>query len=63
MIVALLKAQKRINDAPKVIPGKIPPICPKCGGDVKIIPIKKLEKSELERLLRLWWNKAPPGGG
>ena len=58
--VALLKAQKRLKDAPKVILGKVPLICAKCGNTLKLIYVKRIEEAELERLMSLRQTKAPP---
>ena len=52
VIVALLKAQKRLKDAPEVIIGKIQLICPKCGTPLRLIYVK--------RLMGLRQSKAPP---
>ena len=60
VIVALLKAQNRIKDAPKVILGKVPLICAKCGAELKLIYVKRVEEAELERLMSLRQSKAPP---
>ena len=60
VLIALLKAQKRLRDAPKVIIGKVELICPKCGTPLKLIYVKRLEESERERIMDLRQTKAPP---
>lgn len=60
VIVALLKAQKRLNDAPEIIIGKVELICPKCGTKLKLIYLKRLKEEEREKILRESKNKDPP---
>ena len=60
VIVALLKAQNRLKDAPKVVLGKVPLICAKCGAELKLIYVKRVEEAELERLKSLRQSRAPP---
>lgn len=60
VLVALLKAQKRLKDAPEVVIGKIKLICPKCGSMLKIISIEELDEEEREKILKEFQSKDPP---
>jgi len=60
VFIALLKAQKRLRDAPEIIIGKVELVCPKCGTKLIIIPLKRLKKEERDKILRESKDKDPP---
>jgi len=60
VLEALLRAQKRLKDAPEVKVGKTELICPRCGSKLRIVPLKRLSEEEREKILNESRNKDPP---